>query len=182
MAGDKKESAFRILALLGLAALLVAVLWAGKKASVEQGPSGAPQPQGRSGSVQYDADTDPGKGEIAREEEPQPSGELLDGVRVVDFEAFRYGFAPDPLVVKAGERVRLKMTSRDVTHWVAIPAIGFSTVVPAEGTGEAEFDAPHEPGEYSIYCTVYCGPGHGDMRGRLVVLPAEAGGSSGGAR
>jgi len=173
MAGDKKESAFRILALLGLAALLVAVLWAGRRASIQQPPSGAPQPQGGSSSVQRDADPHPAATGAARYEELLPSGEFLDGFRVVDFEAFRYGFAPDPLVVKAGERIRLKMTSLDVAHGAAIPAIGFSTVVPADGTAEAEFDAPFQPGEYSIYCTVYCGPGHGDMKGTLLVLPDE---------
>jgi len=30
---------------------------------------------------------------------------------------------------------------------------------------------PTQPGEYSIICTIYCGTGHGNMRGILQVLP-----------
>lgn len=30
---------------------------------------------------------------------------------------------------------------------------------------------PNQPGEFSIICTIFCGTGHGNMRGLLVVLP-----------
>lgn len=30
---------------------------------------------------------------------------------------------------------------------------------------------PTQPGEYSIICTIFCGTGHGNMRGQLTVLP-----------
>ena len=30
---------------------------------------------------------------------------------------------------------------------------------------------PTQPGEYSIICTIFCGTGHGNMRGLLTVLP-----------
>jgi len=30
---------------------------------------------------------------------------------------------------------------------------------------------PNQPGEYSIICTIFCGTGHGSMRGTLIVLP-----------
>lgn len=30
---------------------------------------------------------------------------------------------------------------------------------------------PNQPGEFSIICTIFCGTGHGNMRGQLVVLP-----------
>jgi heme/copper-type cytochrome/quinol oxidase subunit 2 len=166
MTRDKKESAFPILAVIGLAALLVAVLWAGKRVVVSE-RSAETAPGQRSGDV--------GTRKLGGVpwEKLRPSGELRDGVRVVDFEAFRYGFAPDPLVVREGKRVRLRMKSRDVEHGATILAIGFSAVVPAGAVREAEFDAPGQPGAYAIYCNVYCGPGHGNMRGTMVVLPAE---------
>ena len=30
---------------------------------------------------------------------------------------------------------------------------------------------PTQPGEFSIICTIFCGTGHGNMRGTLTVLP-----------
>ena len=30
---------------------------------------------------------------------------------------------------------------------------------------------PTQPGEFSIICTIFCGTGHGNMRGTLMVLP-----------
>jgi cytochrome c oxidase subunit 2 len=106
-----------------------------------------------------------------------PSGSVEDGVRVADYEAFRYGFAPDPLVVRAGEKVRLRVKSRDVTHGMAIPDIEFSATIEADAAKDVEFTAPATPGRYSVFCSVYCGPKHGNMRGEMVVLPTgtEAG-------
>lgn len=39
-----------------------------------------------------------------------------------------------------------------------------------EGVNEFTLVAP-EPGEYDIICTVKCGPGHDDMKMKLVVTP-----------
>lgn len=103
----------------------------------------------------------------------RPSGTLDDGTRVVRYEAFRYGFAPDPLVVRAGENVRLRVKSRDVTHGMTIPDIKFSTTIEAESAKDVEFTAPADPGKYPVFCSVYCGPQHGNMRGEMIVLPAE---------
>jgi cytochrome c oxidase subunit 2 len=104
-----------------------------------------------------------------------PSGRIEAGVRVVAYDAFQYGFDPDPLVVRAGERVRLLVKSRDVTHGAMIPEVDFSTTMPPGNRKEAEFNAPAQPGEYPVFCSVFCGPDHGDMKGRLLVLPAEDG-------
>ncbi len=101
----------------------------------------------------------------------KPSGKVADGVREVVFAAFRYGFTPNPLVVYAGEKVRLKLTSRDVKHGVMIPAIDFNAGMNPGKGGYAIFTAPAKPGKYPIFCSVFCGNDHGSMTGSLLVLP-----------
>lgn len=170
MAGNKKGFALRIIAVIGLAILLVAITWAGRQLLMGRRP---PEAHTAHDPAQHGAGVHVEALDEAQMENLVPSGELRDGVRVVDFEAFRYGFAPEPLVVREGERVRLRMTSRDVKHGLAILAIEFSAVMPVGAVREAEFDAPGQPGAYAIYCNVRCGPGHGNMKGTMVVLPAE---------
>jgi cytochrome c oxidase subunit 2 len=96
------------------------------------------------------------------------SGEVEDGTRVVEVEAKRYEFVPSPIVVKAGEPVRLEVTATDTDHGFGIEAFEIEERLPQGETQTIEF-TPDESGEYHIHCTVYCGPGHSDMHGTLVV-------------
>ena len=108
-----------------------------------------------------------------------PSGKLMNGKRVVDFDAVQYRFIPDPLVVIAGEHIELRVMSKDVTHGVMIPEVDFSTDMPMNKRKSAFFTAPSAPGEYPIFCSVFCGAEHGDMSGKLIVLPKHQEGESG---
>ncbi|HDL64979.1 MAG TPA: hypothetical protein ENH12_06275, partial [Proteobacteria bacterium] len=64
------------------------------------------------------------------EEVLTPSGEIIDGVRVIKMEAFQYGFKPDPVAVKKGEKVRLLVTSTDVVHGIMIREFGINEKLP----------------------------------------------------
>ena len=97
------------------------------------------------------------------------SGSVVDGVREVKVEAFRYGYRPDPIVVKKGERVRLIATSTDVTHGLGIEDLGINLELAPGEESRAEFTA-EKAGEFHIHCTVYCGSGHRGMHGTLRVI------------
>ncbi len=97
------------------------------------------------------------------------SGELRNGERVVEVRASRYKFEPNPIVVKLGEKVRVIVTSADITHGFAISKFNVNLVVNPSKSATAEFVADKE-GEFTEYCTVYCGPGHIDMRGKFIVI------------
>ncbi len=97
------------------------------------------------------------------------SGDLVAGVREVKVEAFRYGYRPDPIVVKKGEKVRLIATSTDVTHGLGIEGLGINLELAPGEESTAEFTA-QTADEFHIHCTVYCGSGHGDMHGTLRVI------------
>lgn len=102
------------------------------------------------------------------------SGQVVGDLREVVFEAYKYVFAPDPLVVRAGERVRLKVKSRDVEHGMIIPEVNLSSPMPLGKHKKLEFTAPAKPGRYPIFCSVFCGSGHGSMKGTLIVLPGAS--------
>ncbi len=96
------------------------------------------------------------------------SGEENKDIREIEVEAYRYAFKPDPIVVRKGEKVRLLVKSADVTHGIQIKEYRINEKLPKGETKAIEFTAS-KPGEFTIYCSVYCGPGHGRMHGRLIV-------------
>ena len=162
----QKDSLFRILGISGLILLLGLTLWA----QMQRRPSADPahdhaDPVAHGQSVEG-TPLDPSHSGIA-------SGILQDGVRVVKTEAFQYGFSPDPIVVQAGESVQLLLTSRDVTHGIMIPEVDVSMAIAPGDRNPLTITAPEAPGEYPIFCSVFCGADHGSMKGTLVVIQAE---------
>jgi cytochrome c oxidase subunit 2 len=91
---------------------------------------------------------------------------------VVEIEARRYEFVPDPVVVNQGETVRLEITSTDVEHGIAITDFDIEEDLPAGETVTVEFEAD-DAGSHHMHCSVFCGPGHERMHGQLLVLAAE---------
>ncbi|MBI3051936.1 cupredoxin domain-containing protein [Candidatus Woesearchaeota archaeon] len=98
----------------------------------------------------------------------QPSGQPSSSVREIPVRVFRFGFDPETITVRKGERVRLIFTSSDVRHGFSVAEYGIDVVVPAGGSVPYEFVAD-KPGSFVAYCSVYCGSGHAEMKGRLVV-------------
>lgn len=89
-------------------------------------------------------------------------------IKEVNLEAYQFGFTPDPIVVKKDDIVKFKITSRDVPHGVYIKEYGINTSVKKGETETIEFIADKE-GEFDILCSVYCGSGHSQMKGRFIV-------------
>ena len=100
-----------------------------------------------------------------------PSGQLVNGVRVVKVEAKKYEFIPNPIIVRLGEKVRLEVISTDVEHGLAIPAYKIDRKLKPAKLEVIEFTAD-QGGSFSTHCSVFCGMGHMSMSGELVVLPA----------
>jgi cytochrome c oxidase subunit 2 len=97
------------------------------------------------------------------------SGKLENGVRVIDVKASKYKFEPDPIIVKAGEHIRLVLTSADTDHGFAIGELKINVTIPAGKSTVFEFMAPGK-GVFTVHCSVYCGPGHGDMSAAFIVV------------
>lgn len=89
-------------------------------------------------------------------------------VKEIKLEAYQYGYSPERIVVKKGDTVRIYATSRDVPHGVLIKEYAINAVVKKGETKIIEFVAK-KAGEFDIRCSVYCGSGHTNMKGKLVV-------------
>ncbi|HEY3359749.1 MAG TPA: cytochrome c oxidase subunit II [Polyangia bacterium] len=77
------------------------------------------------------------------------------------------------LHVPLGEPVRMVMFSQDVVHSFFVPAFRIKQdLVPGRFT-TTWFQATR-PGTYLLECAQYCGHGHSDMRGEIIVMsPAD---------
>ena len=84
------------------------------------------------------------------------SGELKDGIRVIEVKASKYRFEPVTIVVKLGEKVILLVTSIDVAHGLAIPEFKVNLSVPVGKTESIEFVAD-KIGRFHAHCNMYCG-------------------------
>ena len=96
-----------------------------------------------------------------------------DGPREIDVVARRFAFEPARIEVAVGERVRLKVVSADGVHGLEIKKFKVKKEIPRGTTPVIiEFTA-NEAGEFPILCSEYCGDGHEDMQGQLVVLTKD---------
>ena len=89
--------------------------------------------------------------------------------RTIEVVAKRFAFEPARIEVTEGERVRIVLKSGDGVHGIEIKKFKVSKKVPRAGEVTIEFVAS-AAGEFPILCSEYCGDGHEDMKGTLVVV------------
>jgi len=126
--------------------------------------------QGHHGDAAMAAGGAGGPMQAGEEHAPELTGRVVEGVRVVRVAVRQFEFDPAKIVVREGERVRLELTSEDVNHGIVIEDYGVDRKLLPGKTELVEFTAD-KPGTHHFHCSVYCGSGHGDMHGELVVLP-----------
>ena len=76
------------------------------------------------------------------------------------------------LHVPAGQPVKLRMTSADVIHSFYVPAFRVKQDVLPDRYSSLWFEAT-KPGEYTVFCTEYCGTQHSGMLAKVIVHPRE---------
>jgi len=96
------------------------------------------------------------------------SGRLEGDTRIIDAEAWQFDFSPNPIVVNQGDKVKILMTSNDLTHGFRLPEFGINEILTPGVQKTIEFTAD-KAGTYPFLCSVSCGVGHGRMRGSLIV-------------
>jgi len=89
-------------------------------------------------------------------------------VKEFNLVANEFEFIPGKITVNKGDRVILHIESLDVEHGIAIPQFGVSQTLPVSENTTVEFVAD-KAGIYPFYCNVYCGSGHREMKGTLIV-------------
>ena len=83
-----------------------------------------------------------------------------------------YEFDPSAITVKKGEKVRLIITATDRDHGIKIEGYDINQELKKGDPTTIEFTAD-KAGTFEFKCSVYCGPGHRKMKGKLVVVESQ---------
>lgn len=109
--------------------------------------------------------TDDGKGTIAdpgNTDGNTGTQETGNDVNVITINAQRFEYSSSTITVKKGEKVKLVINNEDTTHGISIPELG------VRGIDSVEF-TPDKAGTFSFRCPTFCGEGHKQMTGTLIV-------------
>jgi cytochrome c oxidase subunit 2 len=88
--------------------------------------------------------------------------------RVIKMEAKKYVYTPNEIVLKKGQPVTLEFTSVDFVHGFKVPDLNIrADLVPGKVT-KVQLKAD-KPGTYEFICDNFCGSGHEDMHGKIIV-------------
>jgi cytochrome c oxidase subunit 2 len=86
----------------------------------------------------------------------------------IHIQAMQFKFDPSTITIKKGAAVKLILQSKDVTHGFAIAEYNLNVVLPPGVEKTVDFTAD-KAGTFTYFCSVYCGSGHKDMKGTLIV-------------
>jgi cytochrome c oxidase subunit II len=91
-----------------------------------------------------------------------------EGPSEISVMARKFDFTPETIKVKVGQPVTLVLTSFDRIHGFKMPDFGIRTdIIPDQETRVTI--TPQKTGSFAFFCDVFCGDGHEDMGGTLVV-------------
>lgn len=121
-------------------------------------PSSLPNPESSSVDATFDV------GQF-----PPPSTEVVNGVteRTIHIGVRQYEWDPKIIRAQQGELVRLIVHNADVKHGLVIPELGVQEDIPEDGA-VITFQVSKK-GTFEFFCSVYCGVGHAEMQGRIIV-------------
>jgi cytochrome c oxidase subunit II len=88
--------------------------------------------------------------------------------QVVKLVVERFRYTPGEFRVKAGRPVVLEFTSKDFVHGFSMPDLNLRADLPPGPVTRLRF-TPGKPGVYDFLCDNFCGDGHEEMHGRMVV-------------
>ena len=90
-------------------------------------------------------------------------------MREIRISAKRFEYTPSTITVKLGESVVLVLTAEDRIHGFKMPDFNLrADIVPGETTIVRL--TPDRAGKFSYFCDVFCGEGHEDMEGTMIVV------------
>jgi cytochrome c oxidase subunit 2 len=92
---------------------------------------------------------------------------------IIEVIARKFEFEPSRIEVTQGDHVRLVVRSEEGVHGFAIKKFKVNKMVP-RGREPVTVDfVASAPGTFPILCSEFCGDGHDDMTGTLVVRAKE---------
>ena len=88
--------------------------------------------------------------------------------RVIHITANKFRFNPDSITLKKGEPVVFEISSGDRKHGFSLRAFGVRSDVLPGKVSRIRF-TPDKTGKFAFSCDVFCGDGHEEMTGTVIV-------------
>jgi cytochrome c oxidase subunit II len=88
--------------------------------------------------------------------------------QVIHITARNFEFSPGTITVKKGVPVVLELSSADRRHGFSLRAFGVRADIKPGSVSRVQF-TPDRTGRFTFTCDVFCGEGHEEMTGTLVV-------------
>ena len=90
--------------------------------------------------------------------------------KVIQVTAERFKFTPAVIQLKVGVPVVIELTSLDRKHGFQVPDLKIDeTIEPGKVTRVRI--VPDKAATYDFHCSIFCGSGHEEMAGQIVVSP-----------
>ncbi len=100
------------------------------------------------------------------------TGNVVQGASAVkefSLTAKSFSFDPATIEVNEGDHVRVHISNVDtIGHGFALLDFGVNAYLEPGKTATVDFTASKK-GEFTYFCSFFCGKGHKDMKGKLVV-------------
>jgi len=88
--------------------------------------------------------------------------------QLVRVQARRFEYEPARLVLQLGQPVVLELVSLDCHHGFSAPGLGLRADIVPGAPARLRF-VPAQAGTFPFHCDVFCGEGHEDMSGEIVI-------------
>jgi cytochrome c oxidase subunit 2 len=96
-----------------------------------------------------------------------PSAEAADPA-VIKVTAKCFAYTPSEIKLKKGVPVTLQLTTADKAHGFSAPDLNLDTAIKPGKIIELHL-TPDKVGSFPFYCDVFCGTGHDNMSGKIIV-------------
>jgi cytochrome c oxidase subunit 2 len=90
--------------------------------------------------------------------------------KVIPVTAERFKFTPAVIELKLGQPVVLELTTVDRKHGFQVPDLKIDENIEPGKVTRVRI-APDKAGTYPFHCDIFCGSGHEEMAGEIVVRP-----------
>src|SRR5215469_14611958 len=91
------------------------------------------------------------------------------GEQVIHMTAKRFEYTPNEITLKKGVPVVLEITSLDRDHGFKVPELGVRADLKSGQVTRVRI-VPDRTGTFEFRCDVFCGSGHEDMSGEIIVV------------
>ena len=101
---------------------------------------------------------------VSAQGEPNKPGQET----VIEIVAQRFRYTPNEIVLQKGKPARLEFRALDFTHGFTIPDLGIRADLPPGRVTIVRL-TPDKVGAYDFLCDNFCGAGHEQMNGKIIV-------------